>query len=71
MTTREYLATAYRRAVAFIKPQLGQGSTVRALMLSITPAGVTGGLISESHLAIGMLVCGVLAAMIPDELPWA
>jgi hypothetical protein len=59
---------AYRRAVAFLKPQLQQGSTVRALLFSLTPAGVVGGSISAEHLAIGMLVCGLIASVIPDEI---
>jgi hypothetical protein len=67
MTQR--MRDAYRRIVAFLKPQLSQGSTVRALMLSVTPAGVVGGVLSPDHLAIGMLIAGLLAALIPDELP--
>lgn len=61
----------YRRAVAFIKPQLSQGSTVRALMLAVTPGSVVGGVLHADHLAIGMLVAGILCAFVPDDLPWA
>lgn len=66
MTDR--MRNAYRRAVAFLKPQLQQGSTVRALLFAVTPAGVVGGTINPDHLAIGMLVAGLIAAIIPDEL---
>jgi len=66
----ESLRATYRRLVGFLRPQLSQGSTIRALMLALTPGAVVGGVVAEHHLAIGMLVAGVVAALIPDELPW-
>lgn len=66
---RESIRSAYRRLIAILKPNLQQGSTVRALVLALAPSSVMGGLADAEKLPALMLACALLAALIPDELP--
>lgn len=64
----ERLRAAYGRLAPLLKRALAEGSTVRALLLSI-PAGATWQeWITPDRFPLWMFVAAILAAFIPDEL---
>lgn len=58
----------YRRLVALLKRFLAEGSTIRALLLSMPPGAVLQDWISPDRMPLWMFAAAILAALIPDDL---
>lgn len=58
----------YRRIASIVKRALAEGSTIRALLLSLPPGAVLQEWIAPDRLPLWMFAAAILAAFIPDDL---
>lgn len=65
----EQIRSLYRRIVGVIKPQLREGSTVRALLMCLG-AGASSKWAAPEYFPVVLACCFLIAAAIPDDLPW-
>lgn len=66
-TLRDRIEAAYD----LLRSQLAQASTIRGLLIVAGSGSTLAGWIDPDRFPLVMLVVGVVAVLLPDDLPWS